>query len=187
MPRLGGLRAAQASAVLAWMAAAAGQSPDIVKFVVCSTWDCLDSPGIDQKFEIWADRSTPEGREVLRLATEQMTAMERYPSWVPRTPIICSNPQEGPGPNASGLKNREHNWHCRTNEWAFFRNADKECGGSAGLFDALPERFIGRNFCPWSSFLHRCDGCAPLTGPENQTNGSYVVHFNANATECALR
>eukprot|EP01043_Picozoa_sp_COSAG02_P015495 COSAG02_NODE_662_length_18752_cov_10.146464_15_plen_272_part_00 len=97
--------------------AAVGQSPggdDIVTFVVCSTWDCLDGPGIDQKFEIWANTSTPEGRDVLRLANEQLTAMERHPSWVPRTPIICSKPQKGPGPaGASGLKNREHDWHCR--------------------------------------------------------------------------
>ena len=177
------------AALWLWMAVAAfGQSPGddgIVTFVVCSTWDCLDGPGIDQKFEIWANTSTPEGREVLRLANEQLTAMERHPSWVPRTPIICSKPQKGPGPaGASNLKNREHDWHCRPDDWAFFRNADKECGGSAGLFDALPERYIGRNFCPWSSYLHRCEGCAPLGNV--QTNGSYLVHFFSNATECVF-
>lgn len=187
MSRLGELVHASAALACLWVAVAPtaeAQSPDddIVTFVVCSTWDCEDGPGIDQKFEIWANKSTPEGREVLRLANEQLTAMERHPSWVPRTPIICHKPQEGPGPEGElGLKNREHNWHCRPDDWAFFRNADKACGGSAGLFDALPERYIGRNFCPWSSFLHRCEGCAPLTGA---TNGSYLVHFFANATEC---
>jgi hypothetical protein len=154
---------------------------DIVTFLVCSTWDCLDGPGIDQKFEIWANTSTDEGREILRLANEQLTAMERHPEWVPRTPIICSKPQQGPGP--AGLKNRDHDWHCRPDHWAFFRNADKECGGSAGLFDALPERYIDRNFCPWSSYLHRCEGCEPITG---RTNGTYLVHFFANASEYQL-
>ena len=54
---------------------------DIVTFTVCSTWDCLDGVGIDQKFEIWANKTSTQGREMMRLGAEQLAAMERYPDW----------------------------------------------------------------------------------------------------------
>eukprot|EP01045_Picozoa_sp_COSAG04_P010811 COSAG04_NODE_672_length_11281_cov_16.794402_13_plen_140_part_00 len=85
----------------------------VVKFTVCSTEACGDPA----KFEIVANRSSAEGRELIRLGTEQLAAMGKY-DWVPHTPIICERPREGAG----RFGNREHDWHCRLDGWAFFKN-----------------------------------------------------------------
>ena len=82
----------------------------VVKFTVCSTEACGDPA----KFEIVANRSSAEGRELIRLGTEQLAAMGKY-DWVPHTPIICERPREGvqlrrrgrvPGPAAATSRPR---------------------------------------------------------------------------------
>jgi hypothetical protein len=75
-----------------------------------------------------------------------------------------------------------HDWHCQADEWKFFRNALRSCGGTAMSFDEIPERYIDRSFCPWGSYLLNCTENCPQASPKN-TNGSYLIQFFPNATK----
>ena len=69
----------------------------VTRFTVCSTESCPDQ----DKFEVVARSDHPDGQEMIRKGMEMLAARKAYPGWVPRTPIICHNPQNGCGPFAN--------------------------------------------------------------------------------------